>query len=134
MPAQSRAFEVVFSHTYFLSYPVLFPFLYFRGLLHEQNTVLYISFKMSDLKGMNEYNDPKYEHDNLHNGAYTTDGTASAVEVKALQRGLSGFHTSMIAIGGAIGAGLFVSAGGAFSQGGPASVLIGFAIIGVMML
>ena len=55
-------------------------------------------------------------------------------DVRELQKGLSGFHTSMIAIGGAIGAGLFVSAGGAFSQGGPASVLIGFIIIGIMML
>jgi len=55
-------------------------------------------------------------------------------DVRELQKGLSGFHTSMIAIGGAIGAGLFVSAGGAFAQGGPGSVLIGFIIIGVMMV
>lgn len=55
-------------------------------------------------------------------------------DVRALHRGLSGFHTSMIAVGGAIGAGLFVSAGGAFTDGGPASVLIGFIIIGTMML
>jgi amino acid permease len=32
--------------------------------------------------------------------------------------------------GGAIGAGLFVSSGGAFQTGGPASVLLGFMIIG----
>lgn len=55
-------------------------------------------------------------------------------DVHELNKGLSGFHTSMIAIGGAIGAGLFVSVGGAFAQGGPASVLIGFIIIGTMMV
>jgi amino acid permease len=32
--------------------------------------------------------------------------------------------------GGAIGAGLFVSSGGAFQTGGPGAVLIGFMIIG----
>lgn len=32
--------------------------------------------------------------------------------------------------GGAIGAGLFVSSGGAFQTGGPASVLLGFMIVG----
>jgi amino acid transporter len=35
--------------------------------------------------------------------------------------------------GGAIGAGLFVSSGGAFQTGGPASVLLGFMIIGTFM-
>jgi hypothetical protein len=32
--------------------------------------------------------------------------------------------------GGAIGAGLFIGSGGAFTSGGPASVLLGFMIIG----
>lgn len=34
--------------------------------------------------------------------------------------------------GGAIGAGLFVGSGGAFQTGGPASVLLGFMIIGML--
>lgn len=51
-----------------------------------------------------------------------------------LLRGLRGRHIQMIAIGGAIGAGLFVSSGGAFQTGGPGSVLIGFLVIGAMMV
>ncbi|KAF2429106.1 hypothetical protein EJ08DRAFT_591354 [Tothia fuscella] len=47
-----------------------------------------------------------------------------------LHQDLKGRHMQMIAIGGAIGAGLFVSSGGAFQTGGPASVLLGFMIIG----
>jgi amino acid transporter len=40
----------------------------------------------------------------------------------------------MIAIGGSIGAGLFVGSGGALTSGGPASLVIDFIIIGVMLL
>lgn len=39
----------------------------------------------------------------------------------------------MIAIGGAIGAGLFVNSGAAFQAGGPGSVLLGFMIVGFMI-
>lgn len=42
-------------------------------------------------------------------------------------------HLNMIAIGGSIGAGFFVGSGQAFTRGGPASVLICFLIIGVMI-
>ncbi|KAH0829259.1 Cationic amino acid transporter 1 [Fonsecaea pedrosoi] len=51
----------------------------------------------------------------------------------ALHRDLKGRHMQMIAIGGAIGAGLFIGSGGAFQTGGPASVLLGFMIIGFMV-
>ncbi|OIW27790.1 amino-acid permease inda1 [Coniochaeta ligniaria NRRL 30616] len=42
-------------------------------------------------------------------------------------------HLHMIAIGGSIGAGLFVGTGSALRRGGPASLLIDYIIIGVMM-
>ncbi len=75
----------------------------------------------------------------------------------ALSRGLQGRHMQMIAIGewwwtapwgmaniipltfflstgGSIGAGLFVSSGGSLQSGGPASLVLGFMIIGAMLL
>lgn len=41
-------------------------------------------------------------------------------------------HLQMIAIGGGIGLGLFVGSGASLSNGGPATVLIDFAIVGVV--
>ncbi|KAL8978929.1 MAG: hypothetical protein Q9205_005614 [Flavoplaca limonia] len=42
-------------------------------------------------------------------------------------------HLHMIAIGGSIGAGLFVGSGSALSNGGPAALLLAFGIIGIMI-
>ncbi|ODV86342.1 hypothetical protein CANARDRAFT_6825 [[Candida] arabinofermentans NRRL YB-2248] len=50
-----------------------------------------------------------------------------------LQRSLKSRHLQMIAIGGAIGTGLFVGSGTALSSGGPASLLIAYGIIGIMI-
>lgn len=50
-----------------------------------------------------------------------------------LERSMKTRHLHMIAIGGSIGAGFFVGSGSALSNGGPASLLIDFIIIGIMM-
>lgn len=50
-----------------------------------------------------------------------------------LARDLKGRHLQMIAIGGSIGTGLFVASGKALSQGGPASLLLAYVIVGVML-
>ncbi|KAL8935777.1 MAG: hypothetical protein Q9216_005263 [Gyalolechia sp. 2 TL-2023] len=53
--------------------------------------------------------------------------------VGALNSNMKPRHLHMIAIGGSIGAGLFVGSGSALSNGGPAALLIAFIIIGVMI-
>lgn len=42
-------------------------------------------------------------------------------------------HLNMIAIGGTIGAGFFVGSGSALTRGGPGSVFICFALIGILV-
>ncbi|KAL8808370.1 MAG: hypothetical protein Q9182_000190 [Xanthomendoza sp. 2 TL-2023] len=59
---------------------------------------------------------------------YDTDKSAAP-----LARVLKGRHLQMIAIGGSIGTGLFVGSGKALQQGGPASLLIAFSLIGGML-
>ncbi|HLR39625.1 MAG TPA: gamma-aminobutyrate permease, partial [Jeotgalicoccus sp.] len=47
-----------------------------------------------------------------------------------MERSLKTRHVSMIAIGGAIGTGLFVATGGVISQAGPGGAILAYAIIG----
>lgn len=49
-----------------------------------------------------------------------------------VKRGLKTRHLSMLALAGIIGPGLLVGAGGALSAGGPASLIIGFGVIGII--
>ncbi|KAF2227529.1 amino-acid permease inda1 [Elsinoe ampelina] len=54
-------------------------------------------------------------------------------EHNQLNQTLKTRHLHMIAIGGSIGAGLFVGSGNSLRTGGPAAVVIGFAIMGIMI-
>ena len=59
---------------------------------------------------------------------------ASANDERRLRRGLKSRHLQMIAIGGAIGTGLFLGSGGTISQAGPGGALVAYAAIGIMVL
>ncbi|RAQ99030.1 high-affinity amino acid transporter [Stemphylium lycopersici] len=89
----------------------------------------------------------KSHHDDSSPGQYPLGDAAKARPLSAndedvgivmsgqneLRRDLKGRHMQMIAIGGAIGSGLFIGSAGSFVSGGPASVIIGFTVIGIMM-
>ncbi|CAK4029852.1 probable amino acid transporters [Lecanosticta acicola] len=64
---------------------------------------------------------------------FDVEGAAAATASSPLQRHLKGRHLQMIAIGGSIGTGLFVGSGSALANGGPASLLIAFMLIGIML-
>lgn len=49
-----------------------------------------------------------------------------------VKRALKTRHLSMLALAGIIGPGLLVGSGGALSNGGPASLIIGFGVIGII--
>lgn len=73
-------------------------------------------------------------------GALGADGKVFDVESAAqntanspLHRRLKGRHLQMIAIGGSIGTGLFVGSGNALANGGPASLVIAYSLVGIMM-
>ena len=57
----------------------------------------------------------------------------SANEEGTLQRKLRSRHMTMIAIGGAIGTGLFVASGNTISTAGPGGALVAYGVIGLMV-
>ncbi|KAJ9617827.1 hypothetical protein H2204_013410 [Knufia peltigerae] len=77
--------------------------------------------KVQDEKAPDHTVGPDVEHGQHHQQA-------------SLARNLQGRHMQMIAIGGSIGAGLFVGSGSSLQSGGPASLIIGFIIVGCMLL
>ncbi|PWN30976.1 general amino-acid permease GAP1, partial [Jaminaea rosea] len=68
-----------------------------------------------------------------HGVVTDAQGRRYATADTGLKRNLSSRHMQMIAFGGAIGTGLFVGSGGALAKGGPASLLMDFIIMGVLL-
>ncbi|KAK3052791.1 hypothetical protein LTR09_006274 [Extremus antarcticus] len=88
--------------------------------------------------GLPVYSEPRSLHDQAKGRQLSVDADDVAMvnaDQYQLKRALKGRHMQMIAMqvppGGAIGAGLFVNSGSAFQTGGPASVLIGFTLVGI---
>jgi amino acid transporter len=66
-----------------------------------------------------------------HDGAVLVE-SADESETK-LHRGLKARHITMIAIGGAIGTGLIIGTGAALAKAGPASILISYTFVGLIV-
>ena len=72
----------------------------------------------------------KLQHEPDYNGSIREVGANPLINADQLARRLSGRQVQMIAIGGTIGTGLFLGTGTSLSTGGPASMLIAYAICG----
>ena len=75
-----------------------------------------------------------YEKNGALEHSPDNSGDIEVGEHGQLKRKLKSRHMQMIAIGGSIGAGLFVGSGNALYSGGPASLVIDYIIIGIMLL
>ncbi|CAI4210957.1 unnamed protein product [Parascedosporium putredinis] len=75
---------------------------------------------------------------NKHPAVETASDDDSSSDFRAIdphsgvKRGLKTRHLSMMALAGIIGPGLLIGSGGALANGGPASLLIGFGVIGII--
>ncbi|KAB5585175.1 general amino-acid permease GAP1 [Coniochaeta sp. 2T2.1] len=76
---------------------------------------------------------PSSSHSNQGFRYYDLKGANAKTAHTSLSRELKGRHLQMIAIGGSIGTGLFVASGRTLNTGGPASVLLAYMFIGVML-
>jgi yeast amino acid transporter len=76
-----------------------------------------------------DYQQQGTEH-NLTDPGHFSD---PADQKHSLHRGLSARQVSMISIGGAIGTGLIIGTGSALAQAGPASILISYSMVGLVV-
>lgn len=66
-------------------------------------------------------------------GSGSDDSDFKAIDPHSgVKRGLKTRHLSMMALAGIIGPGLLVGSGGALQAGGPAALIIGFGVIGIL--
>jgi amino acid transporter len=75
----------------------------------------------------------EYQHATGEVPAVDSNGVAIHSDHAHLHRGLKSRHITMIAIGGAIGTGLIIGTGKALAQSGPASILIAYTSVGLIV-
>ena len=97
-----------------------------------------MSILSSSLKSIRHDHLPTSHTTEINRLAYETNGleaapTDRAVAADKLARKLSARQVQMIAIGGTIGTGLFLGTGKSLATGGPASMLIAYAIVGAIV-
>lgn len=69
-----------------------------------------------------------------HSAGSDIEQVNTTADDSKLQRGLANRHLQMIAIGGAIGTGLFVASGSSIATAGPGGALLAYGLIGIMVL
>ncbi|KAH7358844.1 general amino-acid permease GAP1 [Plectosphaerella cucumerina] len=82
------------------------------------------------------HTDEVTDYDSINDGGahhYDLQHATLVTSNPSLARKLKGRHLQMIAIGGSIGTGLFVASGKALANGGPASLLLAFSLVGGML-
>ena len=75
---------------------------------------------------------PSIERASVSEHNHAVDSTSAIDKDSGVKRGLATRHLSMMALAGIIGPGLLVGSGGALASGGPASLLIGFGVVGLI--
>lgn len=78
--------------------------------------------------------DPSQPPDKNRHDLYLVKKAALRTAQAPLSRTLAPRHIQMIAFGGAIGTGLFIGTGSSLATSGPGSLLIGFAVTGIMLI
>lgn len=69
----------------------------------------------------------------IQSGTSNIDLDAALIDPDSgVRRGLKTRHLAMLSLAGIIGPGLLIGSGGALSSGGPASLIIGFGVIGLV--
>lgn len=87
---------------------------------------------MTSINSMGSFSDPE-KHAPVEDYGEVGLGSTPLVNADKLARRLSGRQVQMIAIGGTIGTGLFLGTGSSLATGGPASMLIAYAICGAIV-
>lgn len=76
----------------------------------------------------------EYEEDPVVHSHHQSGGLTENEQFGEVKRELKSRHLQMIAIGGTIGTGIFLSSGGSVAGAGPLGALISYTIVGASIL